>query len=30
MRILISISLASRAMRGATVRTPAGIDLRKA
>ena len=30
MRILISICLASRAMRGAAVRVPAGIDLREA
>jgi hypothetical protein len=30
MRILISLSLASRAMRGAAVRVPAGIVLREA
>ncbi len=30
MRILVSISLASRALRGAAVRVPAGIVLREA
>jgi len=30
MRILLCISLASRALRGAAVRVPAGVVLRKA